>query len=89
MTPDAHEGRDRVLQFGTGRFLRGFVDAFLHEENLANGPCRRCDTAERDRGGDLGLGGSAPVARRRAAGTASWFAAATRAASWMKAGSST
>jgi tagaturonate reductase len=35
MTPDANEGRDRVLQFGTGRFLRGFVDAFLHEENLA------------------------------------------------------
>ncbi len=38
MTPDAHEGRDRVLQFGTGRFLRGFVDAFLDEENLAKAP---------------------------------------------------
>jgi tagaturonate reductase len=38
MTPDANEGRDRVLQFGTGRFLRGFVDAFLHEENLAKAP---------------------------------------------------
>jgi tagaturonate reductase len=33
MTPDAHVGKGRVLQFGTGRFLRGFVDAFLHEEN--------------------------------------------------------
>ena len=61
MTPDAYEGRDRVLQFGTGRFLRGFVDAFLDEEDSRERPCRRCGTTERDRGRDLGLGVSAPL----------------------------
>jgi tagaturonate reductase len=33
MTVPSPGARHRVLQFGTGRFLRGFVDAFLDEEN--------------------------------------------------------
>ena len=28
---------ERVLQFGTGRFLRGFVDAFIDEANATGG----------------------------------------------------
>jgi len=29
---------ERVLQFGTGRFLRGFVDAFIDDANMATDP---------------------------------------------------
>ena len=49
MTAVSPVGGRRVLQFGTGRFLRGFVDAFLDEENEADAGAGSARTMERDR----------------------------------------
>jgi tagaturonate reductase len=39
---DAERGTpEGILQFGTGRFLRGFADAFVHEANLRAGGASR------------------------------------------------
>ena len=55
---------ERVLQFGTGRFLRGFVDAFLDEERRSRGELRDRgpDPCAGDGRRDLRVGSGASIA---------------------------
>lgn len=65
MTTASHGRRERVLQFGTGRFLRGFVDAFLDEEN---GEAARSGDAVRRAVTMVESSGSGAAGRLRAQG---------------------